>query len=50
MARLVSDVLELIGDTPLVRLRRLVKPSWAAVLGKLESLPPGLRKPSAGDG
>ena len=41
MARLVSDVLELIGDTPLVRLRRLVKPTWATVLGKLESLNPG---------
>jgi cysteine synthase A len=41
MARLVSNVLELIGDTPLVRLRRLVKPAWAAVLGKLESLNPG---------
>ena len=41
MARLVSNVLELIGDTPLVRLRRLVKPGWATVLGKLESLNPG---------
>ena len=41
MARLVSSVLELIGDTPLVSLRRLVKPTWARVLGKLESLNPG---------
>jgi cysteine synthase A len=41
MARLVSSVLELIGDTPLVRLQRLVKPGWATVLGKLESLNPG---------
>lgn len=41
MARLVSSVLELIGDTPLVRLRRLVKPGWAAVLAKLETLNPG---------
>lgn len=41
MARLVSSALDLIGDTPLVRLRRLVKPGWAAVLGKLESLNPG---------
>ncbi len=41
MARLVSTVLELIGDTPLVSLRRLVKPTWATVLGKLESLNPG---------
>jgi cysteine synthase A len=41
MTRLVSSVLELIGDTPLVRLQRLVKPGWATVLGKLESLNPG---------
>jgi len=41
MARLVSNVLELIGETPLVRLGRLVKPTWATVLGKLESLNPG---------
>ncbi len=41
MTRLVSSALDLIGDTPLVRLRRLVKPSWAMVLGKLESLNPG---------
>jgi cysteine synthase A len=41
MARLVSSALELIGETPLVHLRRLVKPGWAAVLGKLESLNPG---------
>jgi cysteine synthase len=41
MARLVGSALDLIGDTPLVRLRRLVKPGWAMVLGKLESLNPG---------
>lgn len=41
MARLVSSALDLIGDTPLVRLRRLVKSGWATVLGKLESLNPG---------
>jgi len=41
VARLVSSALDLIGDTPLVRLRRLVKPGWAAVFGKLESLNPG---------
>jgi len=41
MARLVASVLELIGDTPLVSLRRLVKPMWASVLGKMESLNPG---------
>ncbi len=41
MARLVSSALDLIGETPLVRLHRLVKPGWAMVLGKLESLNPG---------
>jgi len=41
MARLVGSALDLIGDTPLVRLRRLAKPGWATVLGKLESLNPG---------
>jgi cysteine synthase len=41
MARLVFSVLELIGDTPLVRLQPLVKPGWVTVLGKLESLRPG---------
>ena len=41
MTRLVSSALDLIGDTPLVRLRRLVKPGWAALFGKLESLNPG---------
>ncbi len=41
MARLVSSALDLIGDTPLVRLRRVLKPGSAMVLGKLESLNPG---------
>jgi cysteine synthase A len=41
MARQVSSPLELIGDTPLVRLRRLPPPGAAAVLVKLESLNPG---------
>jgi cysteine synthase A len=41
MARQVSSVLELIGDTPLVWLGRLAKPTWATVLGKLESRNPG---------
>ena len=40
MARLVSSALDLIGDTPLVRLRRVVKLGWATVLGKLESVNP----------
>jgi cysteine synthase A len=38
---LVADsVLELIGNTPLVRLHRVVPPGGAQVLGKLESLNP----------
>ena len=41
MARLVSSALDLIGDTPLVRLRRVAKLGWATVLGKLESVNPG---------
>lgn len=40
MGRLVNSALELIGDTPLVRLNRLPKPGWAAVLAKLESMNP----------
>ena len=40
MARVVQSALELIGDTPLVCLRKLAKPGWATVLGKLESLNP----------
>lgn len=34
-------MLELIGNTPLVRLNTLPKEGWATVLGKLESLNPG---------
>jgi cysteine synthase A len=41
MARQVSSPLDLIGDTPLVPLRRLPPPGAAAVLVKLESLNPG---------
>ncbi|MFN3476650.1 MAG: PLP-dependent cysteine synthase family protein, partial [Candidatus Methylomirabilales bacterium] len=40
MSRLVNSALELIGDTPLVRLNRLPKPGWATVLAKLESMNP----------
>lgn len=40
MSRLVNNALELIGDTPLVRLNRLPKPGWAQVLAKLESMNP----------
>lgn len=40
-ATLIADsVLELIGNTPLVRLHRVVPPEAAQVLGKLESLNP----------
>ncbi len=41
MARLVSNVLELVGETPLIRLRRVGEPASAVVLGKLESVNPG---------
>jgi cysteine synthase A len=41
MARLVDSPLDLIGDTALVRLRRLPPASGAAVLVKMESLNPG---------
>ncbi|MFH1996911.1 MAG: cysteine synthase A [Candidatus Omnitrophota bacterium] len=40
-AVIAQNVLELIGNTPLVRLNTLVKPEWAEVLGKLESFNPG---------
>ena len=39
--RVVDSVLELIGSTPMVRLRRLVPPGAAEVWVKLESLSPG---------
>ncbi len=41
MAGLVKSVLELIGGTPLVELRRIPPKGAARVLGKLESLNPG---------
>lgn len=38
---LVADsVLDLVGNTPLVRIRRLAEPGWAEVLAKVESLNP----------
>lgn len=40
MARLAASVLDLIGNTPLVRLSRLVPPTSAEVLVKLEHLNP----------
>jgi cysteine synthase A len=39
--RVADSVLDLIGDTPLVRLRRLVPPGGAEVLAKVESRNPG---------
>jgi cysteine synthase A len=41
MPQLVRNVLELIGDTPLVQLQRIPRPGSARILGKLESLNPG---------
>lgn len=41
MPRLVRNVLELIGDTPLVQLQRIPHCGSARILGKLESLNPG---------
>jgi cysteine synthase A len=41
LAGVVDSVLELIGNTPMVRLRRVVPEGAAEVLGKLESLNPG---------
>jgi cysteine synthase A len=39
--RVASTVLDLIGQTPMVRLQRLPKPGGAEVLAKLESVNPG---------
>ena len=39
--RTAGSVLELIGATPLVRLKRVPKPGGATVLAKMESLNPG---------
>ena len=41
MAGVAGSVLELVGDTPLVRLGRIVPEGHAEVLGKMESLNPG---------
>lgn len=40
MPKVVDNVLELVGDTPLVRLNRVVPAGAATVYGKLESLNP----------
>ena len=39
--KIADSVLDLIGETPLVRLRRLPKPGGAAVVAKLEARNPG---------
>ena len=41
MSKIAESVLKLIGDTPLLRLNRVVEEGSADVLGKLESLNPG---------
>ena len=41
MIKVADSVLDLIGGTPLVRLRRLPDPAGASVLAKLESRNPG---------
>ncbi|MBL8974898.1 MAG: pyridoxal-phosphate dependent enzyme, partial [Myxococcales bacterium] len=40
-AALVDDILALIGNTPLCRIRRLTGPGDATVWGKCEMLNPG---------
>ena len=40
-SKVAESVLDLIGNTPLVRLRRVVEPRMATVLAKLESCNPG---------
>jgi cysteine synthase A len=39
--RVVEDITELMGGTPMLRLRRVAPPEWAAVYAKLEFLNPG---------
>ena len=39
--RIAQSVLELIGDTPMVQLTKLVTPRMASVVGKVESFNPG---------
>jgi len=41
MAKKVNDITELIGDTPIVRLKKIVKDGSATLWGKLESYNPG---------
>ncbi|VAX35035.1 Cysteine synthase, partial [hydrothermal vent metagenome] len=39
--KIVNDVTELIGETPLIRLNKIVPEGCAEILGKLESFNPG---------
>jgi cysteine synthase A len=39
--KIADSVLDLVGNTPMVRLRRIVPAGWAEVVGKVESLNPG---------
>jgi cysteine synthase A len=39
--RVADDISELVGNTPMLRLRRVARPEWAAVYAKLEFLNPG---------
>src|SRR5437867_6731631 len=39
--RIYDSICDVIGDTPIVRLRRIPKDHWAEVLVKLESFNPG---------
>jgi cysteine synthase A len=40
MKKAANNVLELIGNTPLLKLSRMVEPEWAQLWGKMESLNP----------
>ena len=39
--RVAENITELMGQTPMLRLRRVARPEWAAVYAKLEFLNPG---------
>ena len=39
--RIADSVLDLVGNTPLIRLSRVIPPDAATVLGKLEAANPG---------
>ena len=41
--KIAENVLDLVGDTPMVRLNRVVQEGFAEVLGKMESLNPARR-------